>query len=241
MVRLFKKRFKGVAVLDAAMTLPIILSILFFSLELIRVELAQIAADSIARRCTMELMDSDERVSKTERMNKINDIIAELRPAGIPLENIRYYIRLYPYLHTDDHKGMMDVPPYGGETIGWAGDDYNDPSKTTGDAAKLYNYGLSSNHPQMYGYYKTKICNGVGGEVGDANRESCLTMELDAIEKSANLEDKLKDIRGYAFVFTVAIKFPFSSAYVAKFFGGGSNTDKGIYIVWARGSGIVNI
>ncbi len=256
MVRLFKKRFKGVAVLEAAMTLPIILNILFFALEFIRVELAQIAVDAIARRCTMELMDSDERVSKADRMANFDKIIAGLKPVGVPLKNIRYYIRLYPSLHNPDpsdpndlskydknNPGMMDVYPYGGETIGWAGSDFDNPNDVTPNAAaKSNHYGLSSDHPLMRGYYNTTICNGDAfGEVGDDQREGCLTMGLDEIEKSLNIEDKLKDIRGYAFVFTVAIKFPFASAFTAKLFGGGSNTNQeGVYIVWARGSGIVN-
>jgi len=247
MVRLLKKRFKGVAALEAAMTLPIILNMLFFSLEFIRVELAQIAADAIARRCTMELMDSsdpdpEDSSSKLKKMDKFDDIISEFRPMGIPLENIRYYIRLYPDLHnpdpqypTDpskydkDNPGAMDVSPYGGETIGWAGSDYDNPSTSPNAAAKSNNYGLSSSHPLMRGYYNTAICNGPEfGEIGDANRKNCLT------SKDVN-------IKGWAFVFTVAIKFPFSSSFVAQFFGNGSNTNKpGVYIVWARGSGIIN-
>lgn len=230
MVRLFKKRFKGVAILEAAMTLPIILSILFFALEFIRIELAQIAADAIARRCTMELMnsmDSEKEGVKENRMKNFDKIIDELRPLGIPLKNIRFYIRLYPNI-----SDMMNVSPYGGETIGWAGSDYDNPEDLSpNDAAKRNFYGLSPEHPLMRGYYNTQICDGVGGEVGDETRVDYLTNRLDTF-----------NIKGYAFVFTVAIKFPFSSAYVAKFFGNGSNTNKeGVYLIWARGSGIVNV
>lgn len=239
MVRLFKKRFKGVAILEAAMTLPIILSILFFALEFIRIELAQIAADAIARRCTMELMDSmdsEKEGVKENRMKNFDKIIDELRPLGIPKKNIRFYIRLYPKLYKEkntDPIGMMDVSPYGGETIGWAGSDYDNPEDLSpNDAAKRNFYGLSADHPLMRGYYNTEICNGnTFGEVGDVLREDYLTSHAEEF-----------NIKGYAFVFTVAIKFPFSSAYVAKFFGNGSNTNKeGVYLIWARGSGIVNV
>ncbi len=239
MVRLFKKRFKGVAILEATMTLPIILSILFFSLELIRIELAQIAADAIAKRCTLELMDSDQ--TKKERMEKFDKIISDLRPAGIPLKNIRFYIRLYPKLHKDPGdimEGMMDVPPYGGETIGWADSAESPSNKSPNEAAKDNYYGLSSTHPLMRGYYNTAICNGSEyGEVGDTARVQYLTDDEDEIEP----DEKQFDIKGFAFVFTVAIKFPFSSSFVSQFFGNGSNTNKkGVYIIWARGSGIVN-
>lgn len=231
----FKKRSKGVAILETAITLPIILYIVFFSIELIRIGVAQSAVDAITKECTMELM-------ATGTIAKFDEIFQKYQRStwGIPLKNFRYYIRIYiddegvnPM--TLEHQGiykMMQVDPYGGETIGWA-ENYSSPSSSSpNNAAKNNSYELKSGHAFLNNF-RTKLCNAIGGEIGN---------------KTGLEESKIPS--GNLFVLTVAVNFPFSSPFVQKLFAGGSNTTTSattggstipnVFILWGRGSGIVN-
>ena len=237
MFNFFKKRSKGVAVIETAITLPIILYVVFFSIELIRMSIAQSAIDAITKECTLKLM-------ATGTVEGFDNIFQKYQKStwGIPLKNFRYYVRIYADDEninpiTFEHQGiykMMQVIPYGGETIGWA-ENYSSPSSNSpNNAAKSYSYGLESGHAFLNDF-RTKLCNGIGGEVGNNLR-------------AAWLESKIPS--GNVFVLTVALNFPFSSAFVKKLFGGGSNattsdttggsTISNVFILWARGSGIVN-
>ncbi|MCR4623174.1 MAG: pilus assembly protein [Alphaproteobacteria bacterium] len=219
----FKKRFRGVTILETAVTLPIIFSIILFSLEFIRIGLAQNAVDTITKECTFRLM-------ATGKVDKFDEVFNKYKPIGIPVENFRYYIRIYAdddvSPMTEEHQGiykMMMREPFGGETIGWADTEQNDDTPT--EKASKNNYGLTNRHAWL-NKYQTSICDGA-----DFNEYGSDRKEL--------LENGVPS--GYAFVLTVAVKFPFSSSFVAKLFSGGSNTNKpDVYILWARGSGMVN-
>lgn len=213
--KIFKKRFKGAAILETAITLPIVLYIIFFSIELVRIGLAQAAVDAITKECTFSLM-------ATGKTTNFNGIFAKYKPFGIPIGNFRYYIRIYSDIST-----MMTVSPYGGETIGWADDpaNYSTTQQPTA-AASANSYGLTANHPWL-NKYQTNICDGSTYKEYGSGRKTLL--------------DSSGVPSGYVFVLTVAVKFPFSSPFVAKLFNGGSNTNKAnTYILWARGSGMVN-
>ncbi|MBO4405592.1 MAG: pilus assembly protein [Alphaproteobacteria bacterium] len=227
----FRKRSTGVAILETALTLPVVLYIVFFSIELIRMELAQTAVDSITRECTFSLMAKGN-------VSDFDNIFRKYKPWGIPIGYFRYYCRLYPHMTSPDDgktKGVMDVSPYGGETICWVGNDWADPNPNitpteqniggygTGDLSANANDKATLSNP----IYRTKFATGSGyGEVGYIKRARLLNSKVPS---------------GYIFVLTVAVKFPFSSPFVAKLFNGGSNTTKpGAYILWARGSGMIN-
>ncbi len=225
----FKKKSTGTALLETALTLPIVLYVVFFAIELVRIGLAQSAVDAITKECTFSLMANGNT-------SKFDEIFAKYRPRGIPIGNFRYYARLYPHMTSPDNgttKGVMDVEPYGGETICWVGSDYANPvsnASPTQQAINAGGYGTgdSDSKRAILSKYKTKWTGDSNyGEVGWQERKNLLNGE-----KSAS---------GYIFVLTVAVKFPFSSAFIAKLFNGGTNTDKpGVYILWARGSGMIN-
>jgi len=128
-------------------------------------------------------------------------------------------------------KGVMDVSPYGGESIAWIGDDFESPdpdsSPTSEAASESYGSG-KENKRAIFSKYQTSISiyDQTYGEVGVRTRKSLLESQVPS---------------GYVFVLTITLKFPFSSLFVAKLFNGGSNKDKpGVYILWARGSGMIN-
>lgn len=134
-------------------------------------------------------------------------------------------------------KGVMDVSPYGGSHICWIGNDYANPNPNQSPTqfASEGAYGTNSeatsvvsNRLATLSKYQTAFTNtSAYGEVGYVERKKLL--------------DGTTNASGYIFVLTVAVKFPFSSDFVAKLFNGGSNTTKpGVYILWARGSGMIN-
>lgn len=132
----------------------------------------------------------------------------------------------------------MDLTPYGGESIAWIGSDYANPSKTAsptetarggcGGGAFRSATTKPGNKSATLSKYQTRFCyDSATGEVGKDKRKQVVDGQI------AN--------SGYIFVLTMAVKFPFSSPFVAKLFNGGSNTDKSnVYILWARGSGVIN-
>ena len=223
--KFFKEKSTGVAILETAMTLPIILYTVFFAIELVRIGLAQAAVDAITKEFTFHLMATG-RVEKT----KVDAIFNKYKPFGINIGNFRYYIRIY-----SDITQMMSVSPYGGETIGWAGSDYSNPTanQSPTDYASSVNYGLTTSHA-LLNKYQTNICDGSTYKEYGSDRKTLL-------EQTNGIPS------GYVFVLTVAVRFPFSSPFVAKLFAGGSNTVNNngaklsnTFILWARGSGMVN-
>jgi len=223
----FKKKSTGVAILETAMTLPIILYVIFFAIELVRIGLAQAAVDAITKEFTFHLMAT----GKVEKP-KVDAIFKKYKPFGINIGNFRYYIRIYSDIAT-----MMDTSPYGGETIGWAGSDYSSPtaSQSPTDYASEVNYGLTTSHALLSKYQSNpQIIDGSTYKEYGSDRKTLL-------EQSSGVPS------GHVFVLTVAVKFPFSSPFVAKLFAGGSNTVDSsgtklpnTFILWARGSGMVN-
>ncbi|MCR4556171.1 MAG: pilus assembly protein [Alphaproteobacteria bacterium] len=220
----FRKRFRGVAILETAITLPIVLSVVLFSLEFIRIGLAQSAVDTITKECTFRLM-------ATGKVDKFDEIFKKHKPLGIPLGNFRYYIRIYAdddvSPMTENHQGIYKIAryePFGKETIGWADSSQNTDSPT--EKASENNYGLTDEHAWL-NKYQTSICDGADFNEYGSDRKTLL--EDDGVPS------------GSAFVLTVAVRFPFSSSFISKLFNGGSNTNKpDVYILWARGSGLVN-
>ena len=228
--RFFRKKSVGVAILETAMTLPIVLYIVFFSIELIRMGLAQSAVDAITKECTFSLMAKGN-------VSDFDSIFLKYKPWGIPIGNFRYNIRLYQYMVSLDGrtttKGIMDRSPYGGDNIYWAGDDWDNisPNASPTQKASSVNYGVGNySRVLIYDKYQEGTSS---GEVGSTTRKSLLNSRVPS---------------GYIFILTVAVVFPFSSPFVKKLFNGGSNTKEttvdgpraDAYILWARGSGMVN-
>lgn len=232
MFKFLKKRFKGVAILETVLTLPIIMWLLFATIELIRIGLAQVAVDSITRECSLALMGKGNKVfDKVDGEYEFDTIFNKYKPMTIPIGNFRYYISLYKNIDQ-----MMSVEPYGGETIGWAGSDFRNVNKNASPTMQAIdnNFELKSGHPKLL-KYRTKL----GSEI-----DSSSSRQIGEITKSLLGGE---DSGSYTFVLTVAVKFPFSSSFVAKLFNGGTNTelrsneDADSFILWSRGVGMMEI
>ncbi|MBO4405188.1 MAG: pilus assembly protein [Alphaproteobacteria bacterium] len=222
----FRKKSTGVAILETALTLPVVLYIVFFSIELIRMELAQTAVDSITKELTFYLMAKGKIVQ-----SEVDAIFNKYRPWGIPIGNFRFYLRMYSNFHTENNKGLMDVSPYGGFTIYWVGSDYNNPTPSQSPSKR--------SSQAYYGYGSSPI---LLSKYNNQNLGPCLSNA-----KTKTLLEGDAPTSGYIFILTVSVVFPFSSPFVKKLFNGGSNTERradgskaDAYILWARGSGIIN-
>lgn len=185
---------KGTALIEAAFTLPLICALIFFAIELVKINLTQVAVDSITRECTFSLIASGN-------IKEFDTIINKYRPGFVPKDRFRYYFQVFNDLST-----MMANSPYGGQSIGY-------PS-----AGSLK---LTSGQP-LLNKFQTQITQ--TGEISDISFLNTTGAQ------------------GKAFVLTVVVNYPFSSEFTRKFFSGGTNaTKEGYYILWGRGSGIVNM
>ncbi|MBO4405476.1 MAG: pilus assembly protein, partial [Alphaproteobacteria bacterium] len=230
----FRKRSAGVAILETALTLPVVLYIVFFSIELIRMELAQTAVDSITKEFTFYLMAKGKIVQE-----EVDAIFLKYKPWGIPIGNFRYYIYVYKYMTTppgETDPGVMDAYPYGGSHICWIGNDYANPYPNRSPTRFAINkhFGTNGEDTSAISEYLATL-----SKYQTAFTNKSQYGEVEYLERSRLLETG--NTSGYIFVLTVAVKFPFSSPFVAKLFNGGSNSTKpGVYILWARGSGMFN-
>ena len=215
---------KGTALIEAAVTLPLICALIFFAIELVKMNLTQVAVDSITRECTFSLIANGT-------VKEFDNIINKYRPGFVPASKFRYYFMVFENLES-----MMAATPYGGQSIGYPGGNGNPTA-----AATSKSFGLSAGDP-LLNKFQTDVTQ--SGEVGEAKRKSYLTTGA----------------QGKAFVLTVVVDYPFSSTFTKKLFRGGSNSGSGNsssggsgggssdtevtpgpYILWGRGSGIVNL
>lgn len=95
---MFKKKFfknikfkKGAAVVETALCLPVILYLIFFILEAIRMTIFQVAVDSMSIEMSFEY-------SALKTTEHFDEIMANNKPAFLGPDETRYYINVYPSL-----------------------------------------------------------------------------------------------------------------------------------------------
>lgn len=209
MGKLIKDRYSGLAALEAALTLPVLLMLIFFIIELIRVNNTRTAMDSMALEAVLEFI-------ATKSTANFEKIITKHRAAAIPRSNIKYYFTIY-----DSLEGMCATNPYGSEEVFWPSSNVYSVS----DAKKAY---VDSNRDKSF--FERDTTSGGNGYISLGNQTNPLT--------TASINNVYK-ISGKAFVLTFVCDFKFSSAFVKKLFAGGSNTvDKGKFLIWGRGVGV---
>ena len=101
------KRSRGALLIEFAFTVPIVLNIILFGLELVKIYLTQTAIDTICKECTFSLITVG-KVSEFDR------IIQKHLPGFCKIDRTRYYCRVYSDLYN-----MMSQSPYGGEIIAY--------------------------------------------------------------------------------------------------------------------------
>jgi len=205
-----KKSIKGTFIIEAVVTIPIFFYMVFFVLELMKINLTQTSIETMGAEMTFDLIAN-------KKTSNFNEIIGKYRPAFIPADNIRWYIKMYASLAI-----MCQTSPYGGEEITW-------PTPIVGNYTPGAHYACGD-------YLDT---DGTGSFLA-ANAGA-----LNADVANGYLNGSSAAPTGTAFVLTVVCNYPFSSGLVAKLYHGGVNSKasdggKGsTYILWARGCGIL--
>ncbi|MDR1236299.1 MAG: hypothetical protein LBJ96_04810 [Holosporaceae bacterium] len=211
---------KAVITLEAALTLPAICYLVFFLLEMVKINITQTAVETIAAECTFEFIANGNATNFTT-------IISKYRPAFIPSDNLRYWIRLYVKNGTTEGLAYMcATSPYGGEEIYWPDD----------------NFGNRNDNADFMDTDKTNTILAATNYLGVTDYANKRTLFDNYLAGDPNTPG------GTAFVLTFVVDFPFSSPFIRMLFSGGSNTKKNggggargsKYLLWGRGVGIVN-
>ena len=192
--------------------MPIVVNIILFGLELVKIYLTQTAIDTICKECTFSLIT-------VGKVNEFDRIFQKHLPSFCKIGRAKYYCRVY-----EDIAKMMSVSPYGGESIGFPyGNEWSQENMSPTESAIWQSFDLGGLPKYMKGESSENNCS---GKDEGANRVSFLQNGTPA---------------GRCFVLTVVYSHEFSSSLVKTLFGGGSNV-YGIdcYMLWIRGSGIVD-
>ena len=240
-LRNIKRKSIGAITLEVCLTLPVIVYLIFFTLELIKINITQDALQSICEEATYLTM-SHNYSNGPDLSAKVDAIIEKYRPSFIPQTasqsgygNGNYPVIRYQYCTYSSLDELLNLAPYGGSTISYP--PYERDSSSRIHASPGYHVGVTECIPVFDKQYTEQPLNYnddtgymSGGEIPN-NR---------------------------VFVLTVTCSYPFSSSMIKMLFNGGINTKKAkinsttasaslanqprgtMYILWARGAGIVN-
>lgn len=115
---LLKKKEAGLALIEAALTIPIIIYIIFFCIELVRVHNVKIAMDSMALQCSLDFIASKQTTN-------FETIIKKHLTLNLDRSQIKYYFKVYNDLATM----CADTnTPFGADEVFWP----NSTSATAG-------------------------------------------------------------------------------------------------------------
>ena len=111
--------------------MPIVVNIILFGLELVKIYLTQTAIDTICKECTFSLITVG-KVSEFDR------IFQKHLPGFCKIGRAKYYCRVY-----EDIAKMMSVSPYGGERICYPDTNIDNSEMTLPNTSALHdNFGI---------------------------------------------------------------------------------------------------
>ena len=103
----FLKKNIGSVVIEATLTLPIMVMMIFFILEMVKVNNAKSAIEAISNQATFSFIAN-------RNTNEFEEIITKHLPGFIQREDVKWYFAVYKDLDT-----MCAEAPYGLEEIYW--------------------------------------------------------------------------------------------------------------------------
>jgi hypothetical protein len=104
---ILKDNNSGIAAMEASLTLPVILMLIFFMFELLKVNNTRTALDSMALEATLDFV-----VNKST--TNFPAIVKKYSPVYIQEGDIKYYFAVYSDLNT-----MCKDSPFGSEEVFW--------------------------------------------------------------------------------------------------------------------------
>ncbi|MBR1734912.1 MAG: pilus assembly protein [Alphaproteobacteria bacterium] len=208
MKTLVKDNDSGVAALEAALTFPVIIILIFFILEMLRVNDTRTAMNSMALEATLDFIANQDA-------SKFPTIIAKHKPKAIPTANIKYYFTIYESLEK-----MCSVPPYGSEEVFWP-----DGTSYSPDGTKVY---VDSNRDNAYlGRNVTTSSSGYINLTNTSNPTS--TTSLNTTEKISGKVFVLTFVCDFVFSSDFVKKL---------FAGGSNTVNGKRFLIWGRGVGV---
>lgn len=234
MLSIFKKFYpqRGAAVIETALTIPIVIYLIFFLIELLRIKDIQSALDAIAEECSVQFMftkstnagDASESSSGSATTGGItpsnfDTIIAKYKPKYISPEDITYYFTFF-----DTPKEMYENDK--NIAVYWP-----ESENSTSPQNDMVIEGTSEKSDSS-GEETSK------NDTSTGNKGQKKIMEV--ISNYKHPEKGLEDVtlNHRAFILTVVVRYRFTSAFVSKLFMGGSNTkSKDGFLIWSRGVG----
>ncbi|MDR2645683.1 MAG: hypothetical protein LBC04_00675 [Holosporaceae bacterium] len=102
-----KSTSRGAIILEAVLAIPIFLCMIFFIIELMKINETAAAMAAISTEATFDFIANGNK-------GNFDKIIEKYRPPYIPMDNIRYWFRFY-----ESPDKMCEETPYGGEDIVW--------------------------------------------------------------------------------------------------------------------------
>lgn len=106
---LLKKKTAGVVLIEAAIAIPVVVYVMFFCFELVRIHFIKIALDSIALHCSLDFIASKE-------VTNFDSIIAKHSAAGFNKNRLKYYFKVYDKL---EEMCANDKAPFGADEVFW--------------------------------------------------------------------------------------------------------------------------
>ena len=108
--KFLRRKQAGALLIETAVTLPVILNLMFFAIEFMRINLAESAIDTIAEEVTYAFSIAKTSACGTDTIKKI---INKHLPNFLTTNNICLYVRVY-----ENATKLCEKSPYGGESIG---------------------------------------------------------------------------------------------------------------------------
>ena len=206
--KLIKDKYSGLAALEVALTLPVLLMLIFFIIELIRINNTRTAMDSMALEAVLEFI-------ATKSTTKFETIITKHKPAAIPRDNIKYYFTVY-----DSLESMCATDPYGSEEVFWPSSDiYN-----ADEAKKAY---VDSNRDTNF--FQRDTSSNSGYISLNSHTNPLTTSSINSVYKISG--------KAFFLTFVCDFKFS-SDFVKKLFAGGSNTVDKKKFLIWGRGVGV---
>ena len=206
--RLIKDKYSGLAALEAALTLPVLLMLIFFIIELIRINNTRTAMDSMALEAVLEFI-------ATKSTTKFETIITKHKPAAIPRDNIKYYFTVY-----DSLESMCATDPYGSEEVFWPSSDVY----SADEAKKAY---VDSNRDTNF--FQRDTSSNSGYISLNSHTNPLTTSSINSVYKISG--------KAFVLTFVCDFKFS-SDFVKKLFAGGSNTVDKKKFLIWGRGVGV---
>ncbi|MDR2766501.1 MAG: pilus assembly protein [Holosporaceae bacterium] len=211
---------RGVTILEAALTMPIVFMIVFFLLDVLRMNRTKVTIDTIAMEATLDFISS-------KNTDNFQTIIQKYKSINAVDDDIVYYFDIYPSL-----EALCAQAPYGGEEIFWPIKEERKDEEDKSVTITTITYSEGD-------YLDTNRDNGF-------MKRSNVSMELFDYGKpernfASSKQKPFDTLAGKAFILTFVCNYKLSNILSKRLLSDGVNTvARSKLLLWGRGVGVCN-